>query len=584
MQSLTEIISSLPKRREPVIAIVTGSGETVRAAVGSGVDIILALNAGLYRKMGWGTLCAFMPFGNANSQTQEVLTQHVLPHSAQTPLIAGLFGEDDERVEACLKTWKGLGIQGITNWPAMGALDGRFAQALIEDGYDLKWEARTLARAKKHGFATFGFAYSPAAVSCFVESGVDALILALGLTRSYDDIHEKRDKLQDAIQRVNSMLDAAKNAEHPARVPLTLAYGGPVTMPEDFEQVLRFTAVNGFVGGSAFERIPVDDVVSSLVRRFKGILVERTSESPAQMGLGELVGRSVPMKELFELIRRVAPYDVNVCIEGESGTGKELVATQVHRMSKRAHQSFVTLNCGAIPDTLLESELFGHEKGAFTGATRQRMGKFELAHRGTLFLDEIANLSLHGQVALLRAIQQREIARVGADNYIPVDVRILAASNQPLQKLVEQGKFRADLYHRLNQVTLALPPLRERRSDIALLANDILSRLQVQLNRNLLGLTPGFLNRLTRHGWPGNVRELQHVVLHAALREDGTVLSGKHFSPLEFAHPVQLASRGEDRKAAVREALHEASGNKSRAAAALGVTRKTLYAWMRQEK
>src|SRR5262249_24793046 len=157
----------------------------------------------------------------------------------------------------------------------------------------------------------------------------------------------------------------------------------------------------------------------------------------AAEGLGPLIGRTAKMAELFNTLKKIAPYDVNVVIEGESGTGKELIAAQIHRMSPRAQQAFVTLNCGAIPDSLLESELFGHEKGAFTGADRKRLGKFELAHKGTLFLYEIADLSARGQVALLRAIQQGEVLRVGGDTYIPVDVRILAASNQPLAKLVD---------------------------------------------------------------------------------------------------------------------------------------------------
>ena len=249
-----------------------------------------------------------------------------------------------------------------------------------------------------------------------------------------------------------------------------------------------------------------------------------------------MLGRSPRMQELFGLIRRVAPFDVNVCIEGESGSGKELVAVHLHKLNRRANQPFVTLNCGAIPDTLLESELFGHEKGAFTGADRRRLGKFELAQGGTLFLDEIADLSPHGQVALLRAIQQREITRVGGDRPIPIDVRIVAASNQSLLRLSDQGRFRPDLYHRLNNVTLHVPPLRDRLGDLPVLIEDILARQQVQLGRRISGVSPRFLAKLNRHAWPGNVRELQHVLAQAALLEENLVLEGLHFQPRPPAH------------------------------------------------
>src|SRR5439155_12117494 len=211
-------------------------------------------------------------------------------------------------------------------------------------------------------------------------------------------------------------------------------------------------------------------------------------------------------------------------VEAGSGVGKGRLATQIHRLSSRAHGPLVTLNCGAIPDTLLESELFGHEKGAFTGADRRRLGKFELADKGTLFLDEIADLSPHGQVALLRAIQQREITRVGGDRSRPVDVRILAASNRPLAVLVEQGRFRADLYYRLNGVAIRLPPLRQRLEDSPLLVEHILSRLRVQFKRKLRGLSAGFSAKLDAHDWPGNIRELEQVLVQAAMLEDGPIL------------------------------------------------------------
>ncbi|HYG78514.1 MAG TPA: phosphoenolpyruvate hydrolase family protein [Planctomycetota bacterium] len=582
--SLQDRLSAAVKDGAPLIAVVAGSGEAARAAVQADCDVLVALNAGVYRNLGRGSLAAFLPYGNANEQAERLLVEHLLPQSRDVPVVAGMFaGAPDEEISAYFGRLKHLGVEGIANYPSVGMFDGSICHTLESEGFTIKEEIARLVQAQEMGFKTLAFVFRPEDVKEFVAAGVDALVLVLGVTRSVDDLREKKDQLQLAITRINAMLAEVKHAGR--RLPC-LAYGGPITAPEDLEQLLRFCAIDGFAGGTVFERLPMRDIISSTVRRFKSIALDsgqRTSEG----GLGQMIGRSEPMKELFALIKRIAPYDVNVCIEGESGTGKELVATQIHRLSKRAQQAFVTLNCGAIPDTLLESELFGHEKGAFTGADRRRLGKFELAHRGTLFLDEIANLSPHGQVALLRAIQQREITRVGAENYIPVDVRILTASNQRLEQLVEEGRFRADLFHRLNQITLTVPPLRQRRHDIPLLVDDILSRLEIQLNRKIVGLSPAFLTRLQQHVWKGNVRELQHVILHAALREDGPVLEGRHFEPLMAGAEIPVLTGAGGRKdsawyEAVRRALREARGNKSRAAASLGVTRKTLYAWLQE--
>jgi len=572
------------KESAPLIGVVAGSGEAARAAVQADCDVLVALNAGVYRNLGRGSLAAFMAYGDANAQTERLLIDHLLPQCKNVPVVAGMFaGADDQSITSYFKRLQRLGVEGVTNFPSVGMYDGTVSQVLEEEGFTVKQEIARLAQAQKMGFTTLAWVHHSDDIKDFVAAGFDALMLVLGVTRSVDDFREKRDQLQHTITRLNGMLAEVKLTGR--RLPC-LAYGGPITSPEDLEQLFRFSTIDGFAGGTVFERLPMRDIISSTVRRFKSVALD-SGQRTTEGGLGQMIGRSEPMKELYTLIKRIAPYDVNACIEGESGTGKELVATQIHRLSKRAQQAFVTLNCGAIPDTLLESELFGHEKGAFTGADRRRLGKFELAHRGTLFLDEIANLSAHGQVALLRAIQQREITRVGAESYIPVDVRILTASNQRLSQLVEEGSFRADLFHRLNQITLTVPPLRQRREDLALLIDDILSRLEIQLNRKLAGVSAAFMNKLQQHVWKGNVRELQHAILHAALREDGPLLEGRHFEVVTSAHqmPVMVSGGGAKSSAwyeAIRRAMKDARGNKSRAAAALGVTRKTLYSWLQE--
>jgi DNA-binding NtrC family response regulator/predicted TIM-barrel enzyme len=576
---LSEMIALAGRLSTPLVGVVAGSGQVARAAVEAGADLLLVLNSGLYRSQGTGSLAGFLPFGNANRQTLDLLTAHVLPRAGGVPVIAGVLAGDPELSLADhLATLKAMGVAGVTNWPAVDFVDGRFRAALEAEGLGSEGEVALVRAARAAGLGAFGFTLGPELAGRFAEAGADGLILNLGLTRPVEGVLERRDRLQQAIVRLNEMLRAASR---PGRRPLCLAYGGPVADQEDLAHLLHHAPVDGFAGGSLFERLPVHRAIASAVGRFKGVV--RGGASGGEAG-GPLVGRGPAMLRLRRLIDRVAPYDVNVCIDGETGSGKELVATEVHLRSPRAPRPFVTVNCGAIPETLLESELFGHEKGAFTGADRSRLGKFEVADGGTLFLDEVADLSPRGQVALLRALQQREITRVGASMPRPVDVRVVAASNQPLSRLVAEGRFRADLYYRLNQFPLAVPPLRERLDDLPPLAEHILEGLRHRLRRAIAGPSRRFLSRLAQHHWPGNVRELQHVLCQAALLEDGEVLEGLHFTPEPAPPPRPGAADGPGRESqyeAARAALERAGGNKSRAAQALGVTRKTLYAWLR---
>jgi len=240
--------------------------------------------------------------------------------------------------------------------------------------------------------------------------------------------------------------------------------------------------------------------------------------------LGDLVGQSAPIKDLLQQIAMVAPTDACALIQGENGTGKELVARALHHQSARSDRPMVKLNCGAIPEGLVDSELFGHEKGAFTGAVQQRIGRFELADGGTLFLDEVSELSLEAQVKLLRVLQEKEFERVGGNQTLSVDVRVIAASNIDLQQCVAQGSFRMDLYYRLKVFPLNVVPLRERKSDIPLLTNLFAQQACKRLGKSFNGVTTQSLKWLSEYNWPGNVRELQNRVEHAAILHDGDML------------------------------------------------------------
>ena len=272
----------------------------------------------------------------------------------------------------------------------------------------------------------------------------------------------------------------------------------------------------------------------------------------ARMSLEGLVGNSSQMQDVFRMIRRVGPSDVPVLITGESGTGKELVARAIHRQSARKSEPFVAINCGAIPETLLESELFGYEKGAFTGATQQRKGRIESAQRGTLFLDEIGDIPLALQVKLLRFLQDHTIQRLGAKETIAIDARILAATNVDLQKAISEGRFREDLYYRLCVVTIAVPALSERGSDITLLARTFLTKFAEEEKKPLKGFTPQAVEALRAHTWPGNVRELENRIKRAVVMAEGKYVTPENLELKDPLHPKRKRPRSELHVTAVK--------------------------------
>jgi DNA-binding NtrC family response regulator len=310
--------------------------------------------------------------------------------------------------------------------------------------------------------------------------------------------------------------------------------------------------------------------------------------------LDQLVGRSTKMQELFTLLETVAPTSSTILVTGETGTGKELVARAIHALSRRSQERFVALNCGAIPDALLEAELFGHVRGAFTGAVANRVGRFELANRGTLFLDEIGTMPAPLQAKLLRALQQREVERLGEGRPVPVDVRVVAATNADLAQMVEQGTFREDLYYRLNVIPLHLPPLRERREDIPLLVRHFLTVLGEQAvpARRDVVFSQEAMRRLMAYDWPGNIRQLENTVERALALSpqrtqiDVSVLPAEIRGDVDDARPIPLAlpEGGFDldwtlatvERGFVQQALTRTEGNRSRAAGLLGVKRTTL--------
>ncbi|MBI4529436.1 MAG: PEP-CTERM-box response regulator transcription factor [Deltaproteobacteria bacterium] len=297
-----------------------------------------------------------------------------------------------------------------------------------------------------------------------------------------------------------------------------------------------------------------------------------------------MLGASPQIQEVFAAIRKVATTDAPVLTTGESGSGKELVARAIHRQSARRDGAFVAINCGAIPDTLLESELFGHEKGAFTGAHIQRKGRIETAQGGTLFLDEIGELSPLLQVKLLRFLQEHRIERLGGREEIQIDVRVIAATNTDLKQAMNNGRFREDLYYRLGVVIISVPPLRERQGDISLLAKAMLSRFSVENGNKITGFTAGALRALETHSWPGNIRELENRIRRAVVMAEGSKLTPDDLQLDGGFSPTASLNLREAREALertlVQRALMRNKGRLTQAAADLGISRPTLYELM----
>ena len=374
------------------------------------------------------------------------------------------------------------------------------------------------------------------------------------------------------------LLKAAKAAHPKLACILLTAYG---TVDQAVEAMKD--------GADDFIMKPVDlgQLEARVAKALKTSALEREvadlrSQLDEKYGLENITGNSDAMKRVFRLVRQAAPTEATVLIQGPSGTGKELVAHAIHNLSPRAHGPFVAVQCGALPDTLLESELFGHEKGAFTGAVSRQIGRFEAADHGTIFLDEISEISPATQVKLLRVLETRTFTRLGGSEAIKTDIRIVAATNRNLQAYVDEGKFRQDLFYRLNVVDIELPPLRERPGDVPLLVSRFLNEFSAANGGRVTGITPAAMKYLETWRWPGNVRELRNTVEKMVVLSDGGKLDVE-----DVPEQLRAAGRtsslpangtlGETEKAKILATLKEVGGNRTRAAQLLGISRRTIY-------
>ncbi len=387
------------------------------------------------------------------------------------------------------------------------------------------------------------------------------------------------------------LIARAKSLPKPPICILMTAYGS--------EEVAVEAMKRGADDYIAKGRMQIDELEMRIARALRQQTLESENRDLRQQldtkfGLENVVGETPGMREIFDIVRQVAPMKATVLIQGESGTGKEVVAKAIHRLSPRAKAPLVAVNCAALSPTLLESELFGHERGAFTGATERRIGRFEQAQGGTLFLDEIGEIDPAIQVKLLRFLGERTFERVGSGKTLSADVRLIAATNKRLEDLVKAGIFREDLYYRLKVVEILMPPLRGRTADIPLLAQAFLKELAKENGKDLKGFTPEALEALMRHAWPGNVRELRTAVEHAVVfarneritprdlpvsvrTPPETTVAAPGDAPGETAPAAPALSVKEAEKQLIIRALQETRGNRTLAALKLGMSRRTLH-------
>jgi len=590
LERRTQLLCEKIRQGRKVVGAAVGSGLSAVAAENGNADFVIVLNAGEFRTQGCSSVAALMPYGNANRDTWELARTSVLPRLSRTPTFVGLCAHDPQTDWA--ETWEILSdhkAAGVTNFPSVGFIDGQYREALEEEGFGYDNEVEMLKRAKGAGLLTIGFCFDGDQALRLVEAGVDIINFITGFSSARDrSSRERQESLDSAALRIHEIVNRARRIDEDAFITV---FGDPILFPADAEQIFQRIDLNGYIGGSVIEKFTTEPVIAQTIREFH-LAVKATGKDR----LGSLIGRSPPMQQLFERIRRIAQAQAPVLIVGESGTGKELIAREIHKLSSRSQNPLVCWNCGATSETLAMSELFGHEKGAFTGADQRRLGRFESADQATLFMDEVGDLPLSVQASLLRVIQEKEVVRVGGQSSLPIDTRIIAASNKDFAELIRDRAFRLDLYYRLNTFVLRSPPLRERPDDIPLLVREFINEFSLLYGQSAPALSSSVMNLLQNHYWPGNVRQLRNVI------EQGFVLGkGARYQKswieealemdallYEEAPEVGPSKNGDlvsetisQKRARLLEALDEAGGNKAEAARRLGVSRKTLYQWLR---
>lgn len=585
-----------------VVGAAIGTGMTARAAAKGGADFLLALNAGRFRVMGGPSISCMLPVADNNRAVLDFGRAEILGRVALPVFFGACVFDPDCDLDELVAAVKAAGFDGLCDFPPATHLDGVMRENLEQVGVGFDRELSLMRLARAAGLQTCGYIRELPEALLMAATGVDVLCVNYGWNAGGVSGVPSRYSLDEAGEHARQVFEEVRR-----RFPhvLCTVEGGPITTPEEAQRVAETSQANGYIGGSTIDRIPLETAVAETTSAYKAVaLLQRRIDSLKSEWLGDgheygLIGRSAAIAAVVRMIGKVADSELSVLITGENGTGKELVARAIHAGSPRGNRRMVAVNCAAIPRDLLESELFGHEAGAFTGAVKARIGRFEQANGTTLLLDEIGDLELSLQAKLLRVLEDGTFERLGSNTPRQTNARILCASNRPLRRMVAEGTFREDLLYRLNAVEIALPSLRERVEDIPLLVRYLLPLAAAEMNPRVREMDASAYRALMRHDWPGNVRELRNVLERALIMCERDVIGEAELPPLEAggmvmetsaeapAGPatasvaVAQAGPGSEREW-ILDALRRNRFRRGDTARALGLARKTLYNKMRR--
>ena len=594
----TTIGSGPSSARGFFVGAAIGTGMTAKAAARGGADFLLALNAGRYRVMGAPSVACVLPIGDNNDVVWTFARSEIVGQVALPVFFGACVLNPALDLGRLVRDIGAAGFHGVCNFPPAVHFDGPLRAVLERAGVGFAREVALMEAARAAGLGTCAYVRRRDEALAMADAGVDILCInygwnsggMLGMPSLYS-LAEVADETRGIFAEVRQ-----RNPEIVCTVE-----GGPITTPEEAKGVVEIAQADGYIGGSTIDRIPLETAVAGITSAYKSVAaLEQHIQDLKSAWLGDghafgLIGRSPAMLEVVRIIRKVAKTDLTVLITGENGTGKELVAQAAHSASGRRDRRMIAVNCAAVPRELLESELFGHEAGAFTGAVKARIGRFEEADGSTLFLDEIADLELPLQAKLLRVLEQGVFERLGANTPRRTNARILCASNRPLARMVREGRFREDLYYRLNVVEIALPPLRDRIDDLPLLVRHMLPPLAKAINVPVFDIDASAYRVLMCHDWPGNVRELRNVLKRALVMCDGPLITATDLpglgtsdrQPHEAAGTSVMAlpeASPESERDWILAALRRNRFRRGDTARELGIARKTLYNKMRRYK
>ncbi len=579
-------------KKEPIIGVSIGNGRSAHQAAQGGADILTALNAGRFRMSGVASIASTLPFQNCNELVLDFATKEVVPRSADVPILFGACAQDPGyEKEKLLELIENRGFSGVVNFPTVSLIDGQYREALEESDEGFDHEVKLLQMASVRGLFTVAFVVTMEEAIRMVYAGVDVLCLHFGWTyiNTQSEIESER-HIDQLVNKARLVFDEAKK-HNPKIIPMI--YGG--TFVANQKVIRRFyeeTSAVGYFGGSVFDTFPISNSISEATSGFKSMnklsLLEKENKRLKTLlqkkdGIKLVLGNSKVIKSLIEWIEKVSNHDANILLEGEIGTGKNLVAKAIHYNSNRAIHPFKKVNCASIATNLVESTLFGYERGAFIGAEKRKLGIFENANNGTVFLDNVSELDKDIQAKILRVIQDGEFERNGGNETVSIDVRIVSSTTKSLKEKMLNGEFREDLFYLLTVLHKSLPTLREHKEDIPIYVSTFLNQIS-ERHHIQISIADNVLNSFMSYSWPGNVRELKNVLERGVIVCENGVLDTTCL-PIGFREYVKLddgvnyiknSSMIVEKEMILNE-LMKANWNQTKVAEKLGVTRRTLY-------